>query len=81
MENDDRKVYALKKPIQVGSETITELRFRAVKAKDLRQLPTENRTMGDMLNIVGKLCGQPPNVIDELGDEDLQEVSSFVGGF
>ena len=78
---DGRSVYTLRKTIARGSETITELRFRKVKAKDLRTLPLDGRTFGHVLDVVGKLCGQPSDVIDEISDEDLQEVSSIAGVF
>lgn len=81
VDENGRTVYPLKKPIQRGSETISELRFRKLKAKDLRSFPIEGRTMGHMLDIVGKVCAQPPDVMDELSAEDLQEVSSIVGVF
>src|ERR1044072_4493703 len=80
-EKDERgrTIYPLKKPIENGSEQITELRFRPLKAKDLRGLPLEGRTMSHILDIVGKVCGQPPHVVDELTPEDFEEVSSIVG--
>lgn len=81
VDDSGRTVYPLKSPIQNGSDTITELRFRKLKAKDMRGFPMENRTMGHVLDIVGKVCGQPPNVIDELSAEDLEEVSSIIGVF
>jgi hypothetical protein len=38
-------------------------------------------TMGDILDLVGQLTGHPRAVIDELGVEDLSEVSARVEGF
>ena len=73
-------VLKLKEPIQVGSEQITELKFRKMKAKDIRNLPAAPNT-GDLLNIAGKLCAQPPSVIDELGMEDTVEVLEVVSSF
>lgn len=70
----------LHEPIQFGEQTITELTIRKPKAKDFRALPLDMK-MGDILDLVGRLTGQPKAVIDELGIEDLQEVSSLVEGF
>lgn len=81
VDENGRTVYPLKRPITVGTETVTELRFRAPKAKDMRSFPLEGRTIGHVLDIVGKLCGQPTVVIDELSAEDLEEVSSIAGVF
>jgi len=69
-------------PITIGSEKIEVLEFRKAKAKDLRKLPS-NPDTGDILNLAGRLCGQPPSTIDELGIEDtkamLEAVSNFLG--
>lgn len=81
VDEKGRTVYPLKTPIQWGTDTIGELRFRKLKAKDLRGMPIEGRTMSHVLDVVGKVCGQPAPVIDELSAEDLQEVSSIVGVF
>jgi Phage tail assembly chaperone proteins, E, or 41 or 14 len=80
-DENGRTVYTLKKPIPNGSETVAELRFRPAVAKDLRAFPLEGRTVGHILDVVAKLCGQPPHVIDQLSAEDLQEVSSIAGIF
>jgi hypothetical protein len=73
-------VIKLKEPIKHGSELITEFTVRKPKAKDLRGLPKDPNT-GDMLNFAGRLCGQPPSVIDELGMEDVNELLEVVGNF
>lgn len=77
---DDPNILKLKEPIKHGSETISELVFRKPKAKDFRSVPMEPN-MGDILNLVGKLSGQPPSVIDELGTEDMMEACAKVSGF
>lgn len=74
------KVIKLKEPIQFGSETITELRLRKPKAKDFRPMG-EKRTLGEILDLAGRLCGQPKAVIDELSVEDMWEVSKTIEGF
>jgi hypothetical protein len=73
-------VIKLKEPIQNGTDRIVELTIRAPKAKDFRKLPM-NPNMGDILDLVSRLSGQPPSVIDELGVEDLSAVSGVVENF
>lgn len=73
-------VLKLGEPIRQGSEEITELKIRKPKAKDFRTLPMEP-SMGDILNLAGRLCGQPPSVIDELGMEDTLKLMDIVGNF
>lgn len=70
----------LMEPIQQGSETIKELEFRKPKAKDLRKLPV-NAGTGDILDLAGRLCGQPPSVIDELSIDDTVKVLEVVSDF
>lgn len=70
----------LKEPIVHGSEKIESLEFRKPKAKDFRGLPAQPNT-GDLLDLAGRLCGQPKSVIDELGVEDMKEVLTVVGNF
>lgn len=74
------KKLTLKEPIKFGEDTITELEFRKAKAKDLRKLPT-NPSTGDVIDLAGRLCNQPPRVMDELGIDDLMEVMEVVSDF
>ena len=76
-----RTTYTLKEPIVMGSETITELQFRKPRAKDFRPLPIEGQTVGQVLDVMGKLCGQPPVVMDELSAEDFGEVAALFSTF
>lgn len=75
--------YKLKKPIQFGEETITELKFRdEVVAGDLRGVPMRDPMLfDDILRIAGRLCGQPDAVMNKLSFGDLAEVGALVGGF
>jgi len=73
-------VLKLKEPILWGSETISELTIRAPKAKDIRKLPEKPNT-GDIIDLAGRLCGQPPPVMDELSIEDTKAVLQVVGNF
>lgn len=75
-----RSEVVLSEPIMQGSEKIEVLSFRKAKAKDFRDMPFAAKT-GDMLNLAGKLCGQPPSVIDQLSPKDMGEVLSLLGEF
>lgn len=74
------KVLKLKEPIQFGSDTIDQLEIRKPKAGDMRSMPTEPK-MTDLLDLGGRLCGQPPSVINELGIEDMMMLLEIVGNF
>ncbi len=73
----------LSEPVQFGSEVISVLELQKPKAKHFRTLPQEPTT-GDLLDLAGRLCGQPPKVMDELSIEDmkrvLEAVANFLGG-
>lgn len=75
------KTHKLKEPITVGSQTITELVIRKPQAGDIRSFPLMNPTAGDLLNVLGKLSGQPSIVIDQLGAEDVFELTGLVVDF
>lgn len=72
---------SLKEPVTVGSETVTELKFKKPKAKHLKALRLGNADMSDMLTIVSRLTGQPSTVVEELSWEDALEAVAFVGKF
>lgn len=77
-----RTPYTLKEPIEFGSETITVLEFRKPKARDLLDIPLsgDQRVRG-VLQLAGRLCGQPQRVMEEMSIEDFMEVSSIIDGF
>ena len=81
MTDENRTVYTLKTPVQLGSgTTVTELAFRRPKGKDLRKIPMENSL--NTLFVLGRvLSGQPDIVFDELEVEDVQGVVEILSGF
>jgi hypothetical protein len=78
--SDDRVTVKLKEPVTFGSEVVAELHLRRPRAKDFRRFPMQP-TIGDVLDLVGVLAGQPKPVIDELGVADLSAVMGIVGDF
>lgn len=70
----------LSEPIQFGSELVSALELQKPKAKHFRTLPQEPTT-GDMLDLAGRLCGQPPKVMDELSIEDMKRVLEAMASF
>lgn len=74
------KVMQLQEPVAQGSQMITELRIRKPKAGDMRALPGKPE-MTHLLDLGGRLCGQPPSVINELSVPDMMELLEIVGNF
>ncbi len=70
-------------PVVYGSESIAQLEFkRPLRGKDLKGLPLE-LGFEHLLILAGRLCGQPPAVMDLLEGEDVlravETVSLFLG--
>jgi len=59
-------------------DTIT---IRRVKVKDLRGLKVDNVTIEEMLALIVKLSGWPPEGVDELDQADLEAISEIISGF
>ena len=74
------KTMKLTHPIEIGTETVSELTVRRPKAKDFRRLPA-NPAFGDILDMAAKLCDVPASTIDELDPEDLMPLMDMVGDF
>lgn len=65
-------VVKLQHPIEYGSEMIYELKLRRAKGKEYRAFHGGDPSMDEMLDLLGKLSGQPPSVIDELDGDDIE---------
>ncbi len=70
----------LKKPVQNGSVTVTELTFREeMVAGDVRGIIVRTEmTFDDFLKIGGRLCAQPDQVMNSLGMADMLAIIGFV---
>jgi hypothetical protein len=70
----------LTKPISWGSDTITSLSLREMKAKDLRKLSAQP-SMSELLDMVSQLSGKPGALIDDLNVEDAMRCVEVVSSF
>lgn len=77
------KVLKLKHPIVKGSETIAELEFRGpLKGRHVKGVPVGRAMcMEHILMVGGRLCNQPPSVMDELQGEDLLATMEITSDF
>lgn len=77
----DNSKYTLKHPVQIGTETITEVKFGKIKGKHMRSLPgvKEAYTMGTIMDLAAKVMGESAAVLDEMEAEDVMEVCERVG--
>lgn len=77
--SDESVTIKLRKPVVIGSETITQVTVRPVSGADLRNLPENG--LDRTLKLAGRLTGQTDLFIDKLVGQDLTEVLAVVGGF
>ncbi len=87
----DAKIIPLSVPIQIGSETITQLELSPPKAKHLRGLRLKlfggdgqfglDLDISDLLDVAGRMANQAPSVINELSVADMPAVSTAVMDF
>lgn len=77
----DPVVVMLRKPVEFGKTTITELMIRPVRGKDLRRLKPTDPPLVQTLNMLSWLSGQPLQVVDELEGDDLGNALRVVNDF
>lgn len=81
-KEDGSVSYTLLSPLKVGDDTTIEtLTFKVPKAKHIRFLKFNDPTMDQVLLLAGKLCGQPPSVMDEIEMDDLFGIADVVVNF
>lgn len=73
---------ALTRPVEVGKTTYTELTFRAMTGRDLRNLPVGGTAkLGDYVAIAAGMATEPAAVFDALTPKDTSRVIEVVGFF
>jgi len=68
-------------PVHFEGITHDAITIRRVKVKDLRGLKMENVSIDEMLTLIVKLTGWPPEGVDELDQADLEAISNIISGF
>lgn len=81
--NEDGTVtLKLSEPIKYGKDTVYEqLIFKKPKAKHIKKMDLQNLKMEDVMGLAGKLCGEAPSVLDELGMTDLFALGDVINYF
>ncbi len=78
--NNPAATLQLNHPFQWGKEIVSELQFRRIKAKDLRQIGSMDDTAAS-LQLIANATGMTPKQVDELDSEDLMEAQKIIKGF
>ena len=76
-----RVTYALKYPVQFGTQEIAELSLRRPKGKDLRAFRDGDKTVSETLDLIGRLANQPKPVVDELDVVDIEALGAIINSF
>lgn len=76
-----KHVYKLKKPLEWGSETITELSFKEPCIGDIKFMKLDSITLDDILKLASKLSAQSQEIINRLSIEDGMGVAELLGNF
>jgi hypothetical protein len=72
---------ALKHPVKVGDQTISEVVFsRRPKVDDLKGTSSADE-LGRSIRLVSRLAGVPPSVVSEIDLEDFQAINGVIEGF
>lgn len=82
MNEDGGCTMTLLEPITLGKKTITELRFRRAKMKDIRAASHGANDVETMAIMISCLTGQALLVLDELDPQDFivcVEIAGFLG--
>jgi hypothetical protein len=76
-------VLPLVHPVQFGQQTVSELRFREARGKDYRACPMriDSAPMGALLDFGARLCGQTPQIINELRGIDMTRFMEVTSAF
>lgn len=72
--------YELLDPIEHGSEKITRLDFKPLKAKHMKEIGAK-AGIADFLKIAVKLTGISSAALDEMSGRDTMKVVDVVAGF
>lgn len=78
------KTVTLKTPISQGSKEIDRLEFpdRKLRGRDLKGIDLAKITLADnLMLLIGRLTGEPPNVVEDLEFEDLMACMEAVLDF
>jgi len=72
-------------PVTFEGVEHTSIILRRIKAKDLRGLKTDDTSddtsIEEILGLIVKLSGWPPEGVDELDQADLEAIGDIIKGF
>jgi hypothetical protein len=80
-EIPDELVITLRKPIEFGGETYTELTLREPTAGEYEQVDNVKGPTATDIIMVSLVSGVPKQVIAKVGMRDLNKAAKYLGSF
>lgn len=77
----DHELYhlELKHPVKWGKDEVTELEFKPIKGKHLKNLDFSVKSIDAALTLASRLSGRPSSFFDEMAAADIFAVGDRMG--
>ena len=73
--------YTLLEPVTNEGREVTELHFRRMKGKDIRDADRIDNRIDQTAHLMSALSGMPPEIFDEMDAADIDGVTKIIEGF
>jgi len=74
-------IYKLKEPIELDGEKIERLELQHPRGKHIKNIDTNNLTIGVIMVLAAKISGHRPKLFDEMIAADVMAIAGIVGDF
>jgi hypothetical protein len=81
MSFEEEKVITLRKPVELGPLTYTELNLREPTAGELEKASKTGSRVGETISLITLIAKIPRTAAEKLSQRDLLEAADFFGTF
>jgi len=74
MDEEERQVVKLKRPIEGPDGPIDQLSFRRGRLEDIKGVSVETVTAEGLMLVAARLCAVPTGILGKLDQDDAREV-------
>jgi hypothetical protein len=79
--SDEEKTIPLRKPVELGPLTYTEINLREPNAGELERAGKATSRVGETINLITAIAKIPRAATEKLSQRDLLEAADFFGSF